>query len=153
MLSEADVKAAYQDWLKGSSLRAIGNRIGIPHGSLHSLFRKTYGSNACNLKAKSLVRSLVSDYENNSAVVAWALTQHMEVDQCYHKSKHSLQQISNFQTLREEYLLDTVEAAVYVDPLEQSLDFLRLPLYVVVNDAIMAVLTTFVTQAESHAAA
>ena len=137
MLSELDITEAYQDWLKGSSLRAIGNRLGVPHGSLHSLFRKTYGINACSLKAKSLVRSLVSDYENNSNVVAWALTQHMEVDECYHKSRHSLQQLSNFQTLREAYLLETVEAEPYVNPDEVSLEFLRLPLYLVTLDAIM----------------
>ena len=88
-----NVESAYKEWLKGSSLRAIGNRLGIPHGSLHSLFRKTYGKTACSLKAKSLVRSLVSDYEGNNIIVAWALTHHMEVDECYHKSKHSLQQL------------------------------------------------------------
>ena len=146
-----NVESAYKEWLKGSSLRAIGNRLGIPHGSLHSLFRKTYGKTACSLKAKSLVRSLVSDYEGNNIIVAWALTHHMEVDECYHKSKHSLQQLSNFQTLREEYLLDTVEAAPWLDPDDVSLDFLRLPLYLTVNDAIMNVLAKaiFITAREA----
>ena len=138
-----EVKAAYKEWLKGSSLRAIGAKYGIPHGSIHSIFRKTYGVNACSLKAKSLVRSVIEDYEKDEQVIEWAVKQHMNTDENYYKSNHSLQQLSSFQTLREPYLLETVEALPWVDPDDTTLDFLRLPLYLLNLDVMMDVLANY----------
>ena len=139
-----EVKAAYTEWLKGSSLRAIGAKYGIPHGSIHSTFRKTYGVNACSLRAKSLVRSVIEDYEKDEQVIDWAVKQHMNTDENYYKSQHSLQQLSSFQTLREPYLLETVEAEPWVDPEDTTLTFLRLPLYMLVNDVILVSLAVIV---------
>ncbi len=127
MLSKETVKEMYQTWLKGSSLRQLSKMYGVPHGSIHTLFKRHYGENACNLQAKSLVRSLVSDYETNEDVIRWALSQYEANETQYFKSKHSIQQLSNYQTLREEYLLYAV--ADTEDELEQPVwSFLRLPL-------------------------
>ncbi len=129
MLSQLTIKEMYQTWLKGSSLRQLSKMYGVPHGSIHTLFKRHYGENACNLQAKSLVRSLVSDYETNEDVIRWALSQYEANETQYFKSKHSIQQLSNYQTLREEYLLYAV--ADTEDELEQPVwSFLRLPLVV-----------------------
>ncbi len=127
MLSTNTIKEMYQNWLKGSSLRQLSATYGLPHSRIHMLFKRHYGENACNLQAKSLVRSLVSDYETNEDVIRWALSQYEANETQYFKSKHSIQQLSNYQTLREEYLLYAV--ADTEDELDQPVwSFLRLPL-------------------------
>lgn len=129
----SNIKELYKDWLKGSSLRAIGQRVGIPHGTIHSAFRKEYGENACSLKAKSLVRSVIEDYEDNNEVIQWALTLCDDDSQDYFKSNHSLHELSKYQTLRESYILGTIEAPE-VDENPDVWQFLRMPFYVMIMD-------------------
>ncbi len=144
MLSKETVNEMYQTWLRGSSLRQISKIYGIPHGSVHTLFKRQYGANACNLQAKSLVRSVVSDYETNEDVIRWALSQHEANETQYFKSKHSIQQLSNYQTLREEYLLYTV--ADTEDELDQPVwSFLRMDMYLMILDAIVAAIDSVST--------
>ncbi len=139
MLSTNTIKEMYQNWLKGSSLRQLSATYGLPHSRIHMLFKRHYGENACNLQAKSLVRSLVSDYETNEDVIRWALSQYEANETQYFKSKHSIQQLSNYQTLREEYLLYTV--ADTEDDLDQPVwSFLRLGMMIPYYDALVTAL-------------
>lgn len=122
----------YKEWLRGSSLRAIAQRVGMHHGSLHGKFRKMYGMGACSLRAKSLIRSVIEDYEGDEDIITWALSIAEDSSKDYFKSNHSLQQLSNYQTLREEYIIDTVEST-YMDGEDVAYwEFLRLPLYLLV---------------------
>lgn len=134
------IEQLYGMWLKGYSLRRLAAISNKPHGSIHNQFRKLYGRNACNLRAKSLVRSVLEDYEGNDKVATWAMQHISDESTSYHKSNHSLQQLSNYQTLHEEYILDQVEASE--DDYDSSTwGFLRLPFYMVTLAAIAKALT------------
>lgn len=130
------VEELYKMWLKGRSLRSLGMLVGKPHGSIHTMFRKHYGESACNLKAKSLVRSLVEDYEDKPEVITWALSLVNDESEQYFKSNHSLSQLTAYQTLRETYILDTVEAPE-VDDDASVWGFVRLPFYLEIIDSIL----------------
>ncbi len=127
-----NVEQVYHEWLKGSSLRKLAREVGVTHSKLHGIFRKEYGEKACNVKAKSLVRSVIADYEGNAKVVAWAVS--LKADETtLHRSRHSLNQLTSYQTLRQDWIAESV-ANPEQDP--DNFGFLRLPLYVEVSTYI-----------------
>lgn len=135
------IEEAYKLWLKGSSLRKIAREIGISHGRLHCQFIKAYGDLACNVTARSLVRSVISDYEGNDQVATWA-TSLKDNETVLHRSKHSLNQLTSYQTLRQDWIAEQVANP---EQDQDSLGFLKLPLYLLVSETILDTLSNTIT--------
>lgn len=134
-----ELRQMYTQWLKGESLRQIARKHGVMHGTVHQWFRKEFGDKACNLVATSLVRSLLEDYEDSQDVLSWALqlVDSQVIETTQHRSKHSINMLTNYQTLDETELWDTI--AVY-EKTESALDFLRLPLFLLFANLLSIVL-------------
>ena len=138
--STQELQALYLRWLKGESLRAIARSIGVRHSTLDVWFDKTFGKKATDPVANSLVRSMLEDYPTEPVVRLWAAGWAMrgELEKIQHRSNHSIKQLTNYQCLHEDNLMDVIasyEDAV-VDPwsaTERGLDFLRLPLFLMVT--------------------
>ena len=124
------LKVYYTMWLRGYSLRRLAKLMGVRHGTVHSRFRKVFGKDATNLKAMSLVRSLLEDYPDDEKLMQWSIQRIVkgELETVQHRSKHSMSMLSQYQTLNESELMDTI--AVYEEPETEAWDFLRLPLFV-----------------------
>lgn len=150
-MNRSALSVLYVQWLQGRSLRAIAAETNLGHSTLHAWFKKEFGVRACNRNAQSLVRSVVEDYPDQENVLEWALKASTGglVEQQQHRSNHSMNMLSQFQTLDDDALWDTIAVA---DPeSEEGLEFLRLPLYSLVND-IIVVLLNFQDDEQSRSA-
>lgn len=138
--SNQELQALYLRWLKGESLRAIARSIGVRHSTLDVWFDKTFGKQATDPIANSLVRSMLEDYPNEPVVRLWAAGWAMrgELEKIQHRSNHSIKQLTNYQCLHEDNLMDIIASSedAVIDPwsaTERGLDFLRLPLFLTVT--------------------
>lgn len=128
-MNRAELSELYIAWLKGKSLRAIAANTTYGHSTIHAYFKKEFGTKACNRDAQSLVRSLIEDYPDQPDILEWGLKAATGglVETQQHRSNHSMNMLSQYQTLDDDELLDTI--AFTHDAEEETLDFLRLPLY------------------------
>lgn len=130
------LQALYLRWLKGESLRQIARSIGVRHGTVDVWFDTTFGKQATDPTANSLVRSLLEDYPNDPVVLLWAAgwSKKGQLETLQHRSRHSIGQLTKFQCLHDDGLMDVLATSedIEADPWDttkDSLDFLRLPLY------------------------
>lgn len=136
-MDRATLDKYYLRWLKGEPLRAIARSEGIRHQKIDYWFRKVYGKQSTNLVANSLVRSMLKDYPNSPEVLlwvtGWANKGLKETD--YHRSNHSISQLTQFQTMEDPLLMDII--AVGSEPENQdSFGFLRLPLFILMTNKL-----------------
>lgn len=134
-----EIKRAYVLWLKGVPLRTLARQLGVRnHNLLCTRFRKVFGVQATSLEVQSLWRSLLEDYEEDPEVETWVVDQVLnkktpEVREApgKYRSRHSLQQLANYQVIRKPELMDYL---IYTeDPMDSldlpAWDWLRLPLF------------------------
>lgn len=106
--NDAETAQAYLAWLKGSSLRAIATGLGVSHSTVCTRFQEAYGKEATNPIVMSLQRSVLADYPGNPEVERWILTTldlRSTPDDQY-RSKHSIQQLTRYQVVRDPGLMD-----------------------------------------------
>jgi hypothetical protein len=110
LFNSAYSEELYVRWLSGESLRAIAASLppdkSMSHNSVKRLFAARYGSHATNPKETSLARSILADYGTKPEIVAWALRQVAEPDEYYHRSQHSIKQLTLFQVQQNEAVLE-----------------------------------------------
>lgn len=118
-----ELQALYLRWLRGESLRQIARSIGIRHSTLDVWFDQTFGKKATDPVANSLVRSMLEDYPNEPVVQLWAagFALRGEYETVQHRSNHSIKQLTNYQCLHEDGLMDIIATSDVVDPDEYIL--------------------------------
>lgn len=122
--STQELQALYLRWLKGESLRQIARSIGIRHSTLDVWFDQTFGKRATDPVANSLVRSMLEDYPNEPVVQLWAagFALRGEYEVVQHRSNHSIRQLTNYQCLHEDGLMDIIATSeAELDPDEYIL--------------------------------
>lgn len=118
----------YIEWLGSRSLRAIAGQNGMAHQSLHSWLKEEFGMDATDPVALSLQRSMLEDYPGNPLVQEWVKDHLATRSEKQHRSEHSLQELTRFQTARDDEILEFM-----VEPMSYSAgqdDRLRLPLFI-----------------------
>lgn len=142
MFTTTQLQDIYKQWLQGESLRTVAGKSGVTHSTIHTHLKKAFGERATNRKAASLYRSLLEDYPDSPEVLEWVMklvTDGVLVEEgTFHRSNHSLDVHSQYQTLQDDQLMYTIAASE--DTEESTLDFLRLPLYLLVSDSIYTAL-------------
>lgn len=127
----------YKSWLSGRSLRALGRALGCSHNTIASILKSNYGDRATNLIARSFERSLVQDHGLAQIDYAFDLAvAYPAGDGHKHRSKHSIKQLTTFQSSGREHIIDTISSlGAYRSSLEAledieapKTDFLRLAL-------------------------
>lgn len=122
--STKELQALYLRWLQGESLRQIARSIGVRHSTLDVWFDSTFGKKATDPIANSLVRSMLEDYPNEPVVRLWAagFALRGEYEVVQHRSNHSIRQLTNYQCLHEDGLMDIIATSdIEVDPDEYIL--------------------------------
>lgn len=145
--SLVQLQALYLRWLKGESLRQIARSIGVRHGTVDVWFDSTFGKQATDPTANSLVRSMLEDYPDDPVVLLWAAgwAKKGQLETLQHRSKHSMGQLTKFQCLHDDGLMDVLATSndAEADPWDatrDSLDFLRLSLYQMVAEQVATAL-------------
>lgn len=150
------VERMYLDWLKGATLRDIARAHGgICHSTVQIWFKKTFGQAASSPRALSLYRSLLEDNPGNPEIEAWVIAKAYDPEtwesDITHRSMHSMSQLSRFQVVREPKLMEYLAPVGnnpwdYVEP--ERLDFLRLPLFLLLVRATTGVLRDIANEQE-----
>lgn len=136
--STVDVESLYLEWLQGSSLRELARKVGKSYTTIQTWFRLKYGKNATNLQASSLARTLIADYGASALETAKTLIGTTETTK--HRSVHSLQQLSNYQTLHDADFLDHQIAIAVGSDGQVDPESLSLPLFMLLVESVCLVL-------------
>lgn len=106
--NDVQTAKAYLAWLKSHSLRAIATGLGVSHSTVCTRFQEAYGKDATNPIVMSLQRSILADYPGNPEVEAWVLTtlDQRSTPEDQYRSKHSIQQLTRYQVVRDPGLMD-----------------------------------------------
>lgn len=116
-MDRIDLTPIYLEWLCGKSLRYLARKMGVEYGiklthtSLYLWLNAQFGDKATDPVAMSLQRSLLEDYEGRpeyETVKAWVLENLGVRSEDQHRSKHSIKQLTLYQTCPTDEILEYI---------------------------------------------
>lgn len=131
-------EVAYQEWLKGTSLRKLANKYGCSQTHVHQKLRERFGVSACNITLQSTARSVFQDYPEYPEVAMQLLDVPGRV-----MSRHTEDMYSKHQVVNNMYYISQI--AQPDNNTELSLNFYGFTKLV---DCIVYILKEYVQETE-----